>query len=152
MSVLINIDVPDLARAVEFYKAAFGLTDSRRLGAQVAELQGWPSPLYLLEKPSGTAGAGGMERRYSRHWTPIHLDIVVDDIEAAMSRAAAAGAVIEQPARTHVWGRIAVLADPFGHGLCLIEFRGRGYDEIAEPGAPQNRSVPATGGRRRVSG
>jgi lactoylglutathione lyase len=23
------------------------------------------------------------------------------------------------------------LADPFGHGLCLIEFRGRGYDEIA---------------------
>jgi hypothetical protein len=25
-----------------------------------------------------------------------------------------------------------VLADPFGHGLCLIQFLGRGYDEIAE--------------------
>jgi hypothetical protein len=23
------------------------------------------------------------------------------------------------------------MADPFGHGFCLIEFRGRGYDEIA---------------------
>jgi lactoylglutathione lyase len=30
-----------------------------------------------------------------------------------------------------VWGRIAQLADPFGHGLCLIQFLGRGYDEIA---------------------
>ena len=24
-----------------------------------------------------------------------------------------------------------MLADPFGHGICLIEFVGRGYDEIA---------------------
>jgi len=31
------------------------------------------------------------------------------------------------------WPRhIALMADPFGHGFCLIEFRGRGYDEIAE--------------------
>jgi lactoylglutathione lyase len=29
------------------------------------------------------------------------------------------------------WGRMANLADPFGHGLCLVEFRGRGYGEIA---------------------
>jgi hypothetical protein len=30
-----------------------------------------------------------------------------------------------------VWGRIAHMADPFGHGLCLIQFLGCGYDEIA---------------------
>jgi hypothetical protein len=24
-----------------------------------------------------------------------------------------------------------MLADPFGHGVCLIEFIGKGYDEIA---------------------
>jgi hypothetical protein len=24
-----------------------------------------------------------------------------------------------------------MLADPFGNGFCLLEFRGRGYDEIA---------------------
>jgi predicted enzyme related to lactoylglutathione lyase len=33
--------------------------------------------------------------------------------------------------RTHVWGRIAVLSDPFGNGFCLIQFLNRGYDEIA---------------------
>lgn len=26
------------------------------------------------------------------------------------------------------------LADPFGHGVCLLQFSGRGYDEIATPG------------------
>ena len=33
MSVLINIDVPDLARAIAFYSQAFGLTVKRRFGA-----------------------------------------------------------------------------------------------------------------------
>jgi hypothetical protein len=23
------------------------------------------------------------------------------------------------------------MADPFGHGICFIQFLGRGYDEIA---------------------
>lgn len=59
--------------------------------------------------------------------------MVVDDIEAALVRAQAAGAVMETPVKTHAWGKIVVLADPFGHGLCLIEFLGRGYDEIATP-------------------
>jgi len=58
---------------------------------------------------------------------------VVDDIGVALSGALAAGARAETEIRTEVWGKIVVLADPFGHGLCLIEFRGRGYDEIAEP-------------------
>ena len=31
----------------------------------------------------------------------------------------AAGAVLEDAAETHNWGRIAHLADPFGHGFCL---------------------------------
>jgi hypothetical protein len=48
-------------------------------------------------------------------------------------RAQAAGARLEGDIRTHEWGRIAVMADPFGHGFCLIEFLGRGYDEIARP-------------------
>jgi hypothetical protein len=34
---------------------------------------------------------------------------------------------------THLWDKIAHLADPFWHGLCLIELVGRGYDEIATP-------------------
>jgi predicted enzyme related to lactoylglutathione lyase len=134
MSVLINIDVPDLERAVAFYTAAFGLAVRRRYGAAGAELQGWPVPLFLLAKEAGSVGAADEKRRYERHWTPVHLDVVVEDIAAALGRAVAAGAVAEADVRTNSWGKIAVLADPFGHGLCLIEFLGRGYDEIATPG------------------
>ncbi len=37
----------------------------------------------------------------------------------------------EVPIEQHKWGKMAVLADPFGHGFCLLQFQGRGYDEIA---------------------
>lgn len=134
--LLVNIDVGNLTRAIGFYTKAFGLTVTRRFGTDGAELAGWPAPVYLLEKPEGSIGAGGDRRRYGRHWTPVHLDVVVDDIEGALARAVAAGAQIETEIRTHAWGKIAILADPFGNGLCLVQFLGRGYDEIASaPGA-----------------
>jgi len=28
------------------------------------------------------------------------------------------------------WVRLAILADPSGNGFCLLEYRGRGYDEM----------------------
>ena len=56
---------------------------------------------------------------------------VVAELGAAVSRAIEAGATIEGEIQTHNWGRIAHMADPFGHGFCLIEFTGRGYDEVA---------------------
>jgi predicted enzyme related to lactoylglutathione lyase len=62
----------------------------------------------------------------------VHLDFVVDDLEEALARAAKAGATIETEAQTHPWGTIALLADPFGNGFCLLQFAGRGYDEIAK--------------------
>lgn len=131
MSVLINIDVPDLEAATEFYTGAFDLTVSRRFGAGAIELAGWPSPVYLLHKPAGSIGAGDQPRTYSRHWTPVHLDVVVDRIDAAVARLLAAGAVLEHAARPTPYGHIAMVADPFGNGLCLIQFAGRGYDELA---------------------
>jgi predicted enzyme related to lactoylglutathione lyase len=137
MSLLVNIDVPDLAAAIAFYAGGFGLTVTRRLGAEAAELSGWPVRLYLLQKPAGSSGAGESLRRYDRHWTPVHLDVVVDDIDAALARALTAGARAETEIRIASWGKLVILADPFGHGLCLIEFLGRGYDEIAEPLAGQ---------------
>jgi predicted enzyme related to lactoylglutathione lyase len=130
MDLLVNIDVPDLGRAIAFYGNAFGLAVTRRFGAEGAELSGWPVRLYLLEKPAGSPAAADAVRRYDRHWTPVHLDVVVDDLDAALERALAAGARAETEIRTEPWGRIVVLADPFGHGLCLVQFRGRGYDEI----------------------
>ena len=131
MGLLVNIDVPDLEGAISFYCRAFELELVRRLGTEVAELRGWPAPVYLLEKPAGSTGATRDPRRYNRHWTPIHLDIVVEKIEVALDRAMRPGATVDAGVRVECWGKIAVLADPFGHGFCLIEFVGRGYDEIA---------------------
>jgi predicted enzyme related to lactoylglutathione lyase len=130
MNLLINVDVPDVTRGIAFYTAAFGLTVGRRFGDDMAELIGWPSPVYLLRNDAGTIGAGTNRRSYERHWTPVHFDVLVDDIEPAMARATAAGASVEQNLRTEVWGRIATFADPFGHGFCLVQFLNRGYGEI----------------------
>ena len=130
---LINIDVDDLARATKFYCQAFDLRVGRRFGTDGVELLGAGAPIYLLEKRAGSRATptANDERRYQRHWTPVHLDFVVQDIHAAVERARAAGAHLEVPVATHRWGHIALMADPFGHGFCLIQFVGRGYDEIA---------------------
>lgn len=135
MDLLVNIDVDDLDRAVAFYSAAFGLRVSRRFGQAGVEMQGAAAPFYLLVKAPGTTPAAGVEqgRRYARHWTPVHLDFVVEDLDAALGRARQAGAVLEGESETHAWGRIAHCADPFGHGFCLLQFLGRGYDEVSTP-------------------
>ena len=105
---------------------------TKRLGPDVVELRGWPARLYLLGKAGGSLGAGRDPRRYDRHWTPVHFDVVVDDLDAALVRAVRAGASAETEIRNETWGRIVELADPFGHGFCLIEFLGRGYDELVD--------------------
>lgn len=133
MTVLVNIDVPSIEQAVAFYTQAFGLAVGRRLGRQMVELVGWPTPVWLLQKAAGTVAAADCRRSYERHWTPVHLDIIVDDMDSALARAIGEGARVEHEVRIKIWGKIAGLADPFGHGLCLIEFLNRGYDEIAEP-------------------
>jgi predicted enzyme related to lactoylglutathione lyase len=132
MQVLVNIDVDDLARAEAFYVAALGLRPGRRLGADVLELLGAQAPLYLLRREPGTAPSRftAQRRDYRRHWSPVHLDFVVPDIEAATRRALAAGAALEEPVADFPWGRLASFADPFGHGFCLLQFSGRGYDAI----------------------
>ncbi|CUJ21228.1 Predicted enzyme related to lactoylglutathione lyase [Achromobacter xylosoxidans] len=133
MRILVNIDVPDLEAAIDFYSRAFGLALHRRLGATGAEMLGAPAPIYLLQKAAGTPAAGAVRqpRDYARHWTPVHLDVVVDDVDDAVARAVAAGARLEDPAVSHDWGRIAHLSDPFGHGICIMQFLGRGYDALA---------------------
>ena len=135
MDLLVNLDVDDLDAGQRFYVEAFGLRTGRRFGDDGIELLGGSSPIYLLRKGSGTRPCGECtgERSYERHWTPVHLDFVVEDIDAAADRAIAAGARLEKPIATQRWGRLALMADPFGHGFCLVQFLGRGYDEIATP-------------------
>ncbi|WP_459615740.1 VOC family protein [Bordetella sp. 2513F-2] len=133
MDLLVNIDVDDLGIAERFYTAAFGLRPGRRFGTAGLELLGACAPLYLLHKPAGTQAAPTTPQRrdYARHWTPVHLDFVVPDADAAVQRAVRAGAKLEDPPCSHDWGRIAHLSDPFGHGLCILQFTERGYDAIA---------------------
>ena len=85
-----------------------------------------------LLKAAGTRPFEGAEqsRSYARHWTPLHLDFVVTDLDAAVARALAAGAVLEATPSQHAYGRLALLHDPFGHGFCLLQFEGNGYDEL----------------------
>lgn len=142
MQFLINLDVDDLDAGIAFYVAAFGLTVGRQFGPSGAELLGGPAPLYLLVKPAGTPAfaATGQQRSYQRHWTPVHLDFVVDDIDSALRQAVAAGARLEEDVSVHPWGKLALLADPFGHGFCFVQFMGRGYDAIATNAAPDGAS------------
>ena len=129
MRLLINLDVPELAPAQALYCEAFELKVGRRFDG-VVELLGAVAPIYLLQKSADDPAAGLAERRYQRHWTPIHIDVVVDDLDYALARALRAGFALEGDIREANWGRIAQLADPFGHGWCLLQFLGRGYDEI----------------------
>jgi predicted enzyme related to lactoylglutathione lyase len=133
LSLLVNIDVDELACAEAFYRDALGLEAGRRFGDGGLEMLGASSPIYLLPKESGTIATESAPamRDYARHWTPVHLDFVVANLAAAIARAEAAGASREGDVRTARWGRIATLSDPFGNGFCLIEFLNRGYDEIA---------------------
>jgi predicted enzyme related to lactoylglutathione lyase len=133
--IFINVDVDDLEKGVAFYSTALGMTPVRRLGDFAVELSGAQAPVFLLRKAPATpafAGAAAI-RDYARHWTPVHLDFLVDDIEGALGRAVSAGARAESAIETYPWGRMAVLADLFGNGFCLIELDAGGYGAIAAP-------------------
>lgn len=134
MNFLVNLDVDDLEKAIHFYSLVFALKVGRRFGTSGVEMLGSSAPIYLLLKAPGTLASdtSPQRRNYERHWTPIHLDFVVEEIESAVQGAISAGAQLEKPVATHKWGKLALMADPFGHGFCFVQFLGRGYDEIAE--------------------
>src|SRR5688572_10863521 len=131
--LLLNIDVPDVEAGIAFYTAALGLEVGRRFDRDFVELTGSDAPIYLLRKAAGTAigPAGGDTRRYGRHWSPIHPDFAVADIAVATDRVLAAGAVQEGETCDPPYGKLAMFADPFGHGFCLIEFNEEGYDALS---------------------
>lgn len=127
------VDVDDVERGIAFFTRGLGLRVGRRFDQSWVELVGGPLPIDLLERASGSAtnpASASPPRTYERHWTPVHLDFEVADLDAAVARAVEAGAVVEGSLGEYPWGRIARLADPFGHGFCMLEFRGRGYDEL----------------------
>jgi len=135
MKLQVNIDVDDLERGIAFYQSALGLILRRRLfDGTVAEMTGASWSVYLLTRPSGSSASCNVSapRDYRRrHWTPVHLDVEVEDVEAAVQRALSSGAKLEGEIQTFKWGRIAMMSDPFGHGFCILQFLGGGYDNVA---------------------
>jgi predicted enzyme related to lactoylglutathione lyase len=127
--VLVNIDVPELSPAIEFYESAVGASVTRVLDDDVAELAYGSSQLFLLAKAAGSvATAAGQRRERGRHWTPVHVDFVVDDINVAVERAVAAGAKRESECVEWRGSKCVSFSDPFGHGFCLLEFSANGYE------------------------
>jgi predicted enzyme related to lactoylglutathione lyase len=129
MNIIINIDVPDLERGIDFYTRALGLTHTRTLD-DVAELRGASSTIYLLCKPAGSSAveSPAISREFTRHWTPVHFDLVVEDVDAAATRAIAAGAKAETGHIDWRGSRCLSFGDPFGHGFCFIQFESGTYE------------------------
>lgn len=128
--ILINVDVPELQPAIDFYAAAVGARFNRFLDDDVAELTYGSSVMYLLRKAdaSGATPVREQVRSFTRHWTPVHVDFVVADIDEAVARATAAGAKRESDRIEWRGSRCVTFSDPFGHGFCLIEFSAAGYE------------------------
>lgn len=51
----------------------------------------------------------------------IHVDVLVDDLDAAVDRVVASGGSDTRTREALRRGRIAVVADPEGHEFCLLE-------------------------------
>jgi predicted enzyme related to lactoylglutathione lyase len=125
-SVSVCVDVPDLVEAVRFYCSAFGFSKSSEPVPGVVVLRAGDTDICLLAKRAGSRASNRTTetRHYERHWTPVHLDVHVDDLKVALTKALAAGATREQVFENPEHGSVAFCSDPFGHGFCLIEKKG----------------------------
>jgi predicted enzyme related to lactoylglutathione lyase len=121
--VSISIDVPDLKAATTFYCDALGCSVDKEQASHNTLLVGG-TKLHLLLKQGGTnaTGTGSCTRTYERHWTPVHLDFDVDDVDVAMAEVKRLGGAVEGLTRGE-WGAAAFCADPFGNGFCLLAIR-----------------------------
>ena len=121
-ALTITIDVPNIHEGVTFYVEGLGLTLREKLAQTIYLLEFAGVRVYICQHQPGTRPfTDGPHRDYSRHWTPVHLDLEVTDLDAALESAIKAGAVLEGRESDPKWGDIATLSDPFGNGFCLIK-------------------------------
>jgi predicted enzyme related to lactoylglutathione lyase len=121
-TVHVSIDVPDLEAGLRFYEAVFGFTEKARPFSTMAVLDANNVMLCMHEKAAGTRSSpGGHEpRRYERHWTPVHLDMHVPDLDGVLAKVREEGGTIESELRTQGPKPVAFCSDPFGNGFCVI--------------------------------
>jgi uncharacterized glyoxalase superfamily protein PhnB len=139
------LTVRDAARAIEFYKQAFGAEEKGVMKGpdgkvMHAELKIGDS-LIMLSDEFPEYGALSPQ---SIGGTGMGLHIYLDGVDAAFDRAVRAGAQVEMPVMDQFWGdRYGKLTDPFGHkwsigthikDLSMDEMK-RGMDEAVEKAA-----------------
>ena len=134
-----HLIVRDAARAIEFYKQAFGAKDRGVMKGpdgkvMHAELQIGDSIVMLADEMPEF----GSRSPQSIGGSPAGLHIYTDNVDAAFDRAVKAGAQVEMPVMEQFWGdRYGKLKDPFGHSWSVathvkdlsVEEMKRGMDE-----------------------
>jgi PhnB protein len=105
------------ADAMEFYKDVFGATELVRMPQPDgkighAELRFGDSVVMLADEFPDM----GHQSPKSLGGTPVTFNVYVDDADAVVDRAVAAGATIVQPIENRFYGdRSAQIVDPWGH-------------------------------------
>ena len=107
--------------AIEFYKKAFGAEEQRRMptpdGKRImhAELRIGKSFVFVNDDFPEHCG-GKSSSPIALKGTPVTFHQYVADCDAAIKRAADAGATVRMPAADMFWGdRYGIVIDPFGH-------------------------------------
>ncbi len=109
--------VKGAARAIAFYEQAFGAEEQLRMPEPDgrighAELRIGDSTVMLADEHP-EAGARSPEPVGG---SPVTLMLYVDDVDATVARAVAAGARITRPVANQFYGdRNGAVTDPFGH-------------------------------------
>ena len=105
------------ARAIEFYKQAFGATEVMRMGGPDgrvghAEIQIGDSRVMLADEFPEM----GAKSPPSVGGTPVGLCLYVPNVDQLFDRAVKAGGKVERPLANQFYGdRSGTLVDPFGH-------------------------------------
>ncbi|MGH8177093.1 MAG: VOC family protein [Steroidobacter sp.] len=105
------------AAAIEFYKKAFNAVEEMRLPGPGGKLMHamvriGDSPLMLVDESPEWGALGPKTLKGS----PVTIHLQVDNVDAVVEQAVAAGAKITMPVADMFWGdRYGVLEDPFGH-------------------------------------
>ena len=107
----------EAAQAIDFYVRAFGAKELARLPGpdgrvMHASVRIGDSTLMLADAfpECGAADPKALQG------SPVYLHLYVEDVDATMAQAQAAGATITMPAADMFWGdRYGQLADPQGH-------------------------------------
>ncbi len=105
------------ARAIDFYKEAFGAEEEMRLAGPDGKLAHASvvinGHMVMLMDEFVDMGATSPQRLGG---SPVTLHLTVPDVDAAFERAVSAGATVVMPVADQFWGdRYGCVQDPFGH-------------------------------------